>query len=89
MKLKFDIECSPEEARKFLGLPDVVPMQETLMKELEDRLQENIRSLSPEEMVKTWFPAAMNNMQDMQKMFWGQMGNMTQSAAQGGKKSGK
>ncbi len=89
MKLKFDIECSPEEARKFLGLPDVVPMQETLMKELEDRLQENIRSLSPEEMVKTWFPAAMNNMQDMQKMFWGQMGNMAQSAAQGAKKSGK
>ena len=80
MKLKFDIECSPEEARQFLGLPDVVPMQETLMKELETRMQENIRSLSPEEMVKTWFPAAMNNMQDMQKMFWGQMGNMGQAA---------
>lgn len=74
MKLKFDIECTPEEARTFLGLPDVVPMQERLMKDLEDRLQENMQNLTPEEMVKTWMPAGMAGMAEMQKMFWGQMG---------------
>lgn len=74
MKLKFDIECTPEEARKFFGLPDVVPMQERLMQELEGRLQENMQNLTPEEMVKTWMPASMAGMAEMQKMFWGQMG---------------
>ncbi len=77
MKLKFDIECTPEEARTFLGLPDVVPMQERLMKELEKRLQDNMQNLSPEEMVKTWMPASMAGMAEMQKMFWGQMGMTT------------
>ncbi len=74
MKFKFDIECTPEEARAFLGLPDIAPMQERMMEELEGRLQENIRNLSPEEMVKTWMPATMQGIGEMQKMFWSQMG---------------
>ncbi len=74
MKLKFDIDCTPEEARAFLGLPNVAPMQERMMAELESRLQENIRTMSPEEMVKTWMPATMQGLGEMQKMFWSQMG---------------
>ena len=35
MKVKFDIECTPQEARAFFGLPDVEPMQAAMMKELE------------------------------------------------------
>ena len=85
MKFNFDIECTPEEARTFFGLPDVAPMQERMMKELEDRLQENIRNLTPEEMVKTWMPATMQGWQEMQKMFWGQMGMGMPDAAAGGK----
>ena len=86
MKFNFDIECTPEEARTFFGLPDVAPMQERMMKELEDRLQENIRNLSPEEMVKTWMPATMQGWGEMQKMFWGQMGMNMPEAASGGKR---
>ena len=74
MKFKFDIECTPEEARAFVGLPNVAPMQERMMEELEERLQENMRNLSPEEMVKTWMPATMQGLGEMQKMFWSQMG---------------
>ena len=74
MKFKFDIECTPEEARAFVGLPNVAPMQERMMEELEERLQENMRTLSPEEMVKTWMPATIQGLGEMQKMFWSQMG---------------
>jgi len=76
MKFNFDIECTPEEARAFFGLPNVAPMQERMLKELEDRLQDNIRNLTPEEMIKTWMPATMQGWGEMQKMFWGQMGGM-------------
>lgn len=76
MKINFDIECTPEEARKFLGLPDVIPMQEKLMAEIEAKIQDNIRNLDAETMVKTWMPAAMQGWGDMQKMFWAQMGGM-------------
>lgn len=74
MKVKFDIECTPEEARQFFGLPDVAPMQEKLMEELQERLEENIRAVSAEELIKTWMPATMQGFGEMQKMFWQQMG---------------
>lgn len=74
MKFKFDIECTPEEARAFIGLPDVAPMQDRMMKELEERLAENMRNLTPEEMVKTWMPATIQGFGEMQKMFWSQTG---------------
>ncbi len=74
MKFNFDIECTPEEARRFIGLPDIAPMQEKMLKELEGRMLDNIRSLSPEEMVKTWMPATMQGFGEMQKIFWSQMG---------------
>ena len=74
MKVNFDIECTPEEARRFLGLPDLAPMQERMMKELEERMAENLRALDPETLVKTWMPMTMQGWGEMQKMFWGQMG---------------
>jgi len=74
MKVNFDIECTPEEARKFLGLPDVAQMQERMMKELEERMAENLRALDPETLVKTWMPMGVQGWGEMQKMFWGQMG---------------
>ena len=74
MKFNFDIECTPEEARAFIGLPDVATMQERMMQGLEEKMQENLRNLSPEEMVKTWMPATIQGFGDIQKIFWSQMG---------------
>jgi hypothetical protein len=74
MKFIFDVECTPEEARRFLGLPDLAPMQERYMKELEERMAESLRALDPETLVKTWMPMTMQGWGDMQKMFWTQMG---------------
>ena len=88
MKVEFEIDCTPEEARRFLGLPDVAPMQEKMMKELEARMAENIRSMDPESFIKTWFPAGLQSMQDMQKMFWSQMGIMNPMPSQESKKQG-
>ncbi len=81
MKFIFDVDCTPEEARRFLGLPDLGPMQEKMMKELEARMAENLRALDPETLVKTWMPMSMQGWGDMQKMFWQQMGVNTDGAA--------
>lgn len=86
MKIKFDIECTPEEARKFMGLPDVQPMQEALMKELEERMRDNINSLEPEAMLKTWLPATIEGWGQVQKMFWDQMGMSAPDASKSDEK---
>ncbi|MEC8664962.1 MAG: DUF6489 family protein [Pseudomonadota bacterium] len=74
MKVTFNIDCTPEEARRFMGLPDVTPLQDKMMEELEKKMQENIRSLDPETFIKTWMPMTMESWGEMQKMFWAQMG---------------
>src|SRR6266566_2597544 len=48
MKIKLDIDCTPEELRGFFGLPDVKPMQEELMKEIAARMRANVKALDPE-----------------------------------------
>jgi len=73
MKVTIDIDCTPEEARAFMGLPDVKPMQESVMQEVEDRMRANLQAMDPETMFKTWLPAGMQSFEQMQKMFWSQM----------------
>jgi len=73
MKINFDIDCTPEEARSFLGLPDVKPMQEAMMREVEDRLRANLAAMDPEGLFKTWLPASIQGFEQLQQMFFSQM----------------
>jgi hypothetical protein len=73
MKIKVDIDCTPEEARTFLGLPDVQPMQKAVMAELSQRLTQAMAAMDPETMLKTWLPASIQGWEQMQKAFWNQM----------------
>ncbi|HTQ34068.1 MAG TPA: DUF6489 family protein [Stellaceae bacterium] len=74
MKLKFDIDCTPEELRGFFGLPEVKPMQDRLMAELEERMRANLKALDPEAMLRTWLPAGLKGFEQLQEMFFAQMG---------------
>ncbi len=73
MKVTFDIDCTPEEARTFLGLPDVQPMQKAMMAEVEQRMKDGLDSMTPDALFKTWLPAGMESFEQMQKMFFSQM----------------
>jgi hypothetical protein len=73
MKVTVNVECTPEEARAFLGLPDVAPMQQSLMADLEARLRANIQAMSPDTMFQTWLPASLQNIEQAQKAFWSQI----------------
>ena len=73
MKITMNVECTPEEARTFLGLPDVKPMQEQLMRELQDRMAANIRAMEPEAMLRTWLPATLKGFEQIQEIFMSQM----------------
>ncbi len=74
MKFTVDVDCTPEEARQFLGLPNIAPIQDRMMKELENKMQENLQSLDPETFIRTWMPITMESWGEMQKMFLAQMG---------------
>ena len=85
MKIHIDVDVTPEEARRFLGLPDLEPMQQALLKDLQDRLHKNIARLEPETLLKTWFSLAPQSMEQFTKMLGG-LATMTGSRKDGGKK---
>lgn len=69
MKITVDVDCTPEEARAFFGLPDVKPMQEELLREMQNRMMANIRAMEPEEMMKLWMPASIKGWEQFGEMF--------------------
>ncbi len=75
MKINVEVDCTPAEARAFFGLPDVAPMQERLMKDVEERMLASMKVMEPETMLKTWLPASLQGFENLQKMFWGAMGD--------------
>jgi hypothetical protein len=54
MKFTVNVECSPEEARRFMGLPDVTPINEALVAEMTTRMQKNLSLMSGESMMSSW-----------------------------------
>jgi hypothetical protein len=54
MKFNINVECTPEEARRFIGLPDVTPLNERLVEEMGNRMEQNLSLMSPEAMMQSW-----------------------------------
>lgn len=54
MKFNVNVECTPEEARRFIGLPDVTPLNEKLVEEMTKRMESNMALMSPDAMMKNW-----------------------------------
>jgi hypothetical protein len=57
MKVTINIDCTPEEARAFMGLPDLQPIQQNMLAEMEKRMMAEMERFSPEGMMKLWFSA--------------------------------
>lgn len=70
MKIKVDVDCTPEEARMFLGLPDVQSLQATMMAEMEKKMLSSMALMEPEALLKHWLPMGVQGMEAFQKMVW-------------------
>ena len=60
MKINVEIDCSPGEARAFLGLPDVTPLNEAMVAEMQARMKANVAAMQPEELMKAWMSFGTN-----------------------------
>lgn len=54
MKLNVEIDCTPEEARSFLGLPDLAPVHEAYVKRLTRLAEEGIGAADVEKLFAAW-----------------------------------
>jgi hypothetical protein len=67
MKITVDVDCTPLEARQFMGLPDVEPMQKAAMAQIEKRMTAELERFSPEALFKAWLPIAGMNAEWLQE----------------------
>ena len=82
MKITIDIDCTPQEARDFLGLPNVAPVQEAVMGDIQDKIRDFVQSASPEAMMQTWLPAGVTGFEDLQRAFWGQFSGASKAGSE-------
>jgi|APGre2960657505_1045072.scaffolds.fasta_scaffold05240_4 hypothetical protein len=72
MKMNISVDCRPEGARAFMGLPNVAPMQEAAMKQMQANMEKATGSMDPEAVMNALLPIRPENMADMQKALWSQ-----------------
>jgi hypothetical protein len=68
MKMTIEIDCTPVEARAFLGLPDVSALNDHLVKEMQDRMDSNMAMLAPEELMKNWMAFGAGAQEQFRKL---------------------
>jgi hypothetical protein len=71
MKVTMEMDMTPEEARAFMGLPDVKPMQKKMMEDMQARMKQAFDANDPEGMMRAWMPlCGAEAFQKFQKMMW-------------------
>jgi len=68
MKVSVDVDCTPEEARRFLGLPDLTPVHQAYVEKMKSAVTEGPTPETLGDMMKAWGPmneAGMNMWKQM------------------------
>lgn len=70
MKITMEVDMSPEDVRKVMGLPDVEPMQKELMAKMQEKMNTYVDEMSdPEMFMKRIMPMGIQGMDQVQEFF--------------------
>ena len=68
MKMNVEVDCTPEEARRFLGLPDLSAVHDVYISKILETMKKGPAPELMESMMKSWAP-----MGDAGFKMWSQM----------------
>jgi hypothetical protein len=78
MKVTVDVDCTPEEARRFMGLPDLTPVHEAYVAKMKSVVTEGATPEMFGDMMKAWGPMSETGMTMWRQMI-DQMGGKSAS----------
>lgn len=87
MQIKITIDCTPQEAREFLGLPDVSPLHDIYLDRMKEMMEKGITPDMVGDLVKNSSSMGDAGIAIAQQLF-GQLGS-TLTGGLGGKKGGQ
>ena len=77
MKLTINIDCTPEEARTFFGMPNVEPLNAMIVDEMTKRAKDNMDTLAdPERFMAQWMNMSGKGMEQFQNLMGAAMTGM-------------
>ena len=79
MKVTFDIDCTPAEARAFFGLPDLTPVHDLYVDKMKSLMADGLVPADMERIGRMWMPGMADSFEQWRQMLLG--------AATGGKPS--
>lgn len=75
MKITVNLDVTPQEARAFFGMPDVEPMNQMIMAEMQKRAKDSMDTLAdPERLVAAWINMGGKGVEGLQAMMGAAMG---------------
>jgi hypothetical protein len=69
MKINVEVDCTPEEARRFMGLPDFTPVHEKYVGNILESMDKGVNPEMLETMMRSWAPMGEAGMNMWRKMF--------------------
>ena len=70
MKINIELDMSPEEARRLMGWPDVVPLQAEMLEEMRKCMKSALGTFESEAMLKAWMPLGAQGFEQFQRFLW-------------------
>ena len=76
MKVNITMDMTPEEARAFMGLPDVAPLQKKMLEDMQSRMKAAFDTNDLDAMMRAWMPLSFGvgggpeAFQKFQKAMW-------------------
>ncbi|MBV9569680.1 MAG: hypothetical protein JO056_00370 [Alphaproteobacteria bacterium] len=89
MKITIEMDMTPEEGRRLMGLPDVTALQAEMLDEMRRRMKAAVDASDPQAMLKAWMPLGAQGFEQFQKFLWDSAAQAAGSAAKPGAKKDK
>ena len=70
MKINIELDMTPEEARRLMGLPDVSSLQAEMLDQMKARMKVAMDRSDPEAMLRAWMPLGAQGFEQFQKFLW-------------------
>lgn len=56
MNISMNIDCTPEEARRLMGLPDMAPIHDLYLCKMKETMTQGLTPETLDQMIRTWAP---------------------------------
>lgn len=71
MKFNIEVDCTPEEVRRLIGLPDLTEVHQAYLDQMKDMMSKGLTPDMVDTMVRNWMPGGAAGMDFVQNLMKG------------------